>query len=55
MCDQILNLDNLVLTSTSTKTPAAVPTVTGWGMLVLLVLLGSVGAILIGRGPVAGA
>jgi hypothetical protein len=55
MCDQILNLDNLVLTSPSPTPPAEVPTVTGWGMLVFLVLLGAVGAILIGRVPVGGA
>ena len=55
MCNQILNLDNLALTSPSTTPPAEVPTVTGWGMLVLVVLLGAAGVILIGRGPVGGA
>lgn len=56
-CDQILNLDNLVLTFPSTNPPAAggIPTLTGWGMIVFLTLLGVGGAFLIGRGPVAGA
>ena len=55
MCDQILNLDNLVLTSPSAEPPPEVPTVTGWGMLVFLVLLGAGGSILLGRGPIGGA
>jgi hypothetical protein len=57
MCNQILNLDNLVLTFPSTNPPAAagIPTLTGWGMLAFLTLLGVGGAFLIGRGPVAGA
>ncbi len=54
-CDPILNLDNLILIAPATPGPPGVPTVSGWGMLVLVVLLGTVGALLIGRSPVAGA
>jgi len=54
-CDHILNLDNLVLNAPAETgppgVPSAIPTVTGWGLLGLLVLLGTTGAVLLGRRP----
>ena len=52
-CNQILNLDNLNLLG-SAAGPGSIPTISGWGMLVLVVSLGTAGALLIGRRPSAG-
>jgi hypothetical protein len=53
-CNPILNLDNLNLLGPPAGTPS-VPTISGWGTLVLVVSLGTAGALLIGRRPGAGA
>ena len=42
-CDQILNLDDLVLIAPATPGAPGIPTVTGWGLLLLAALLAAIG------------
>jgi hypothetical protein len=52
-CNPILNLDNLILIEPAVG-PQGIPTISGWGMLALVVLLGTAGALAMGGRPGAG-